>query len=67
MDWEKGNGAKHLEIRDLDNACGDVECCGGSWPVIGIYLAGRDRWVGLFNNYEKAERMRRLLKRWNVV
>lgn len=59
-------GADPYDIWDLDNSCGDSDCCGGFWPQYYIWLAGRQKWWGSFDTCEEAEAAVRRLERWGV-
>ena len=62
MTDDKGEPYK---VDDLDNSCGDEECCGISRAMWSVYLPVRG-WKGYFEDLDKAKRMARLCKRWGV-
>jgi len=54
------------EVDDLDNSCGDEECCGEASPLWCVYLPVSG-WRGYHWELARAERMARLCKRWGVL
>ncbi len=57
------------EIRDVDNGCGDSECCGEPYPRYFVWLESRKGWYGGFDGddaFTRAEVFVRRLERWNV-
>lgn len=52
-------------VENVDNSCGDPDCCGGPSPIFCVYLPVRGL-RGYLSSYERAKRMARLCKRWCV-
>lgn len=53
-------------IRDVDNACSDVECCGGPWAQYQVQY-GPVQVVKETHDLAAAERALRRCRRWGVL
>lgn len=66
LDESDESAGEPYELRDLDNSCGDPECCGGPYPQLYVWLPERRRWVSADYRYGREDVFIRRLKRWGV-